>query len=174
MCWRHRAQKNAEEGVPAYLPHECIPDFQLPGICVHKDELLEERFSEALFLSQNSTFVIFTSLPDGKTLGRSQNELPPSGTPHAKALVGPVGIGARVQKEAMGGAKISNIVMIPANGAIMEPSSIESVSGSAIVAECPFLMWGGNVEVSMIAGMNLVGIVGVVLIVLVVNSRNAR
>ena len=106
-------------------------------------------------------------------MGSAQNELPTSSAPHAKALIGPIGIGMCVQVEAMGGTKIGNIIMIPANGAIMEPSAIEPVSGGAIVATCPFLMWGG-LEVSMTAGMNLVGVIGVVLIVLVVNSRNAR
>ena len=102
-------------------------------------------------------------------LGHSQNELPTSGAPRTKVLVGPVGIGVCVQKEAIG-----DVVMIPANGAIMEPGSIEPVSSSAIVAAGPFLMRRGDIKVAMIAGAKLVGIVCVVLIVLVVNTRKAR
>ena len=66
------------------------------------------------------------------------------------------------------------IVVVPTNGLAMEPCSIKPVSRSAVVATCPFFMRGSDIEITMIAGMDLVGILGVVLVVLVVNPTKAR
>ena len=61
--------------------------------------------------------------------------------------------------------------MVPANGLIVEPGSIEPVTGRTALTACPFLMRFGDRIGSMSAVVDLLSIISVILVVLVFDSR---
>ena len=126
---------------------------------------------QSLLLSVKGVFIVLTSLPNGETLNCSQDQLPTPGTPRAKMLISPGGMGMLVKKITRGGFEVGNVSVVPANGLVMEPRSIKPVTRRTTMSTGPFFMRVGDMERTVITIVDLIGVLSVILVVLVLNPR---
>ena len=78
-----------------------------------------------------------------------------------------------IKKIAGSGFVVFNVVVVPAEGLVVEPGAIKPVTRRTTLAASPFLIGFGNRPGSVGRIVNPLSVVSVILVVLVFNSRKS-
>lgn len=107
---------------------------------VHSLAFSAPRMSgEALFRSKQGLFIVFARLPNRKTGGGAQDELPTTSAPDTMMVIRASGIGVLIQEVTIGGLEVGNVIVIPSDG--------------PVVAVSPLLTGRGDVTVTMVTSI---------------------